>query len=365
MSVFYEDAARLLREAPLKEGLDKGFAAAVTLKGALYAAEACRLVAGDLGKDKDVGPQIARLKQGLLPLSRELRAAKGSVPEKLWAAASAHEAELKRLLAAAERDNECVYMMRVPASDALPPLAGAALVKPTPMAPVLDAGGERLLRAIVPDDSAKALSKYSEMVDELIRNEAASLAAASDAARVRLREMELPGAFLFSHLQSVSSHLYRCRPYRITPSPSAAALAALGRVSRDRVPPHAWANLPSSFLPQRRSRRRLRRRRRSRRFQRRSQPTSPSTTALGASAASSRLQRSSRGSPPPAPPPWRRWMGCSNTRLRRTTQRERSSATRGRERRRRRSRWPWRSAWRGTGRTSSRRRRATPTARSA
>lgn len=174
--------------------MDKGFTASVALKAALYAAEACRLVAADLGKDKEVGPQIARLQQGLIPLSRELKASKGAVPDKLWAAASATEAEMKRLLGAAERDNECVYMMRVPAAESLPALAGALLVKPAPMAPVLDAGKEKLLRSIVPDDSAKALSKYSEMVDELIRNEAASLTSASDAARIRLRELELPGA---------------------------------------------------------------------------------------------------------------------------------------------------------------------------
>lgn len=192
--MLYEDAGRLLREAPLKEGVDKGFVSCVALKAALYNAEACRLVAAELGREKDVGPQIARLQQGLLPLAREVKAAKGAIGEKLWAASQAHEAELRRLLAAAERENECVYMTRVPAAESLPPLQGALLVKPAPMAPVLDAGKERLLRSIVPDDSAKAVSRYSELVDTLIRQEAAALTAASDAARVRLRELELPGA---------------------------------------------------------------------------------------------------------------------------------------------------------------------------
>lgn len=40
--------------------------------------------------------------------------------------------------------------------------------------------------------SAKALSKYTEMVDSLIREQMDALAAASDEARLKLREWELP-----------------------------------------------------------------------------------------------------------------------------------------------------------------------------
>ena len=40
--------------------------------------------------------------------------------------------------------------------------------------------------------SAKALSKYTEMVDSLIREQMDALEAASDDARIKLREWELP-----------------------------------------------------------------------------------------------------------------------------------------------------------------------------
>ena len=40
--------------------------------------------------------------------------------------------------------------------------------------------------------SAKSLSKYSDMVDTLIRNQLHKLNGASDEARLRLREWELP-----------------------------------------------------------------------------------------------------------------------------------------------------------------------------
>ena len=53
--------------------------------------------------------------------------------------------------------------------------------------------------------SAKALSKYTEMVDNLIRQQKDKLEAASDEARLRLREWDMPEALQAScHL---SMHL--------------------------------------------------------------------------------------------------------------------------------------------------------------
>jgi programmed cell death 6-interacting protein len=56
----------------------------------------------------------------------------------------------------------------------------------------LDAAQEDLFREVIPDGSAKALSKYTDMVDALIRDQNDRLAAASDDARLRLREWDLP-----------------------------------------------------------------------------------------------------------------------------------------------------------------------------
>lgn len=47
--------------------------------------------------------------------------------------------------------------------------------------------------------SAKALSKYTEMVDSLIRQQKDKLEAASDDARLRLREWDMPEALQASH----------------------------------------------------------------------------------------------------------------------------------------------------------------------
>ncbi len=56
----------------------------------------------------------------------------------------------------------------------------------------LDASQEQLFREVIPDGSAKALSRYTDMVDALIREQNDRLTAASDDARLRLRERDLP-----------------------------------------------------------------------------------------------------------------------------------------------------------------------------
>lgn len=52
--------------------------------------------------------------------------------------------------------------------------------------------------------SAKALSKYTEMVDNLIRQQKDKLEAASDEARLRLREWDMPEALQASHTPMTS-----------------------------------------------------------------------------------------------------------------------------------------------------------------
>lgn len=56
----------------------------------------------------------------------------------------------------------------------------------------LDASNEDLFREVIPEGSARAVSKYSESVDAVIREQTDRLAAASDDARLRLREWDLP-----------------------------------------------------------------------------------------------------------------------------------------------------------------------------
>ncbi len=63
--------------------------------------------------------------------------------------------------------------------------------------------------------SAKALSKYTEMVDNLIRQQKDKLEAASDEARLRLREWDMPEALQVSHTPIHYSTLHRVPSFTI------------------------------------------------------------------------------------------------------------------------------------------------------
>ncbi|CAN1138163.1 Vacuolar-sorting protein BRO1 [Linum perenne] len=86
--------------------------------------------------------------------------------------------------------------MRVPSPHSLSPLPAFSLVKPMPMNEMLDASKVKMFASLVPDNSAKSLSRYTEMVDDVIRTQAEQLQQGSELARVRLKEMDLPDSIL-------------------------------------------------------------------------------------------------------------------------------------------------------------------------
>ena len=113
---------------------------------------------------------------------------------------------IDRDLSKHSRENEVVYMVRVPAYENLPELGAAAMVRPAPPPPEsLDAAGETLFSAIVPESGFKALSKYTELVDATIREETDVLALASDEARAALAEMELPELLIAAEAGAASA----------------------------------------------------------------------------------------------------------------------------------------------------------------
>ncbi|KAL7001056.1 bck1-like resistance to osmotic shock [Sarracenia purpurea var. burkii] len=86
--------------------------------------------------------------------------------------------------------------MRIPPTSSLPPLPAFSMVKSLSMNEVLDASKEKMFASLVPDSSAKALSRYTEMVDDIIRTQAEKLQQGSELTRVRLKEMDLPDSIL-------------------------------------------------------------------------------------------------------------------------------------------------------------------------
>lgn len=189
---FYEEAYAALVLPPLNQHMDRTWTAHVQLKAAQFNAEACYRAALDLHEKENIPEEIARLKAGSSLLAEAQKQSKGAAVGPLQDVVAKLAMNINRNLERANKENDRVYLMRVPSPDSLPPLTGAALAKSTNVADVLDASKEKMFAGLVPDSSAKALSKYTEMVDDTIRTQAEKLQQESEIMRVRLKEMDLP-----------------------------------------------------------------------------------------------------------------------------------------------------------------------------
>ncbi|XP_042502178.1 vacuolar-sorting protein BRO1-like isoform X2 [Macadamia integrifolia] len=179
------------------EGKSPGLCSKISrqLKAAQFYAEACYRYGLELHEKEEIAEEIARLRSGISTLADAKKSTKG-VAAQLVDAINRLEANINRNLERALKENDRVYLMRVPGANTLPPLPAATLVKSTPMTDILDASKEKLFASLVPDSSAKALSRYTEMVDDIIRMQAEKLQQGSEIARVRLKEMDLPDSIL-------------------------------------------------------------------------------------------------------------------------------------------------------------------------
>ncbi|KAH0692165.1 hypothetical protein KY285_019262 [Solanum tuberosum] len=196
VGLFYEEALAALNVAPLNQHFDKAWLAHVQLKASLFYAEACYRYSLELHEKEEIAEEIARLNSGVNALSEARKTSPRGAPQQLLDAITKLEASSNLNLEKAIKENDRVYLMRVPPASSLPPLAAFSLVKPMQMNDILDASKEKMFSSLVPDNSAKALSRYTEMVDDVIRTQAEKLQQGSELARVRLREMDLPDSIL-------------------------------------------------------------------------------------------------------------------------------------------------------------------------
>ncbi|TYH84725.1 hypothetical protein ES332_D02G216100v1 [Gossypium tomentosum] len=195
VGLYYEEALAALNAAPLKDHFEKAWIAHVQLKAALFYAEACYRYGLELHEKEEIAEEIARLRSGVSTLTEAKKSSKGA-PAQLLDAISKLEVYLNRNLERAMKENDRVYLMRVPSPSSLPPLPAFSMVKSMQMNDVLDASKEKMFASLVPDSSAKALSRYTEMVDDVIRTQAEKLQQGSELTRVRLKEMDLPDSIL-------------------------------------------------------------------------------------------------------------------------------------------------------------------------
>uniref|UniRef100_A0A164SQJ6 BRO1 domain-containing protein n=1 Tax=Daucus carota subsp. sativus TaxID=79200 RepID=A0A164SQJ6_DAUCS len=196
VGIFYEEALAALKVAPLSQHFEKAWHSHVQLKAALFYAEACYRYGLELHEKEEIGEEIARLKSGLNALSEARKSSPKGAAQQLIDAYTILEGNLNRNLERAVKENDRVYLMRVPPASSLQPLPAFQMVKTMPMTEVFDASKEKMFASLVPDSSAKALSRYTEMVDDVIRTQAEILQQGSELTRVRLKEMDLPESIL-------------------------------------------------------------------------------------------------------------------------------------------------------------------------
>ncbi|KAJ0726946.1 putative BRO1 domain, ALIX V-shaped domain, BRO1 domain superfamily protein [Helianthus annuus] len=196
VSLFYEEALAALNVAPLTNHFDKAWLSHVQLKAALFFAEACYRYSLELHEKEEIAEEIARLKSGIGALTDAKKSSSKGAAAQILDAINKLEINLKTNLERAMKENDRVYLMRVPQASSLPPLPAFAMVKPLNMNEVLDASRDKMFASLVPDSSAKALSRYTEMVDDIIRTQAEKLQQGSELARVSLKEMDLPDSIL-------------------------------------------------------------------------------------------------------------------------------------------------------------------------
>ncbi|KAL6566360.1 bck1-like resistance to osmotic shock [Orobanche gracilis] len=194
--LFYEEALAALSVAPLNQHFEKAWIAHVQLKAALFYAEACYRYSLELHDKEEIAEEIARLKSGVSALSEAKKSSPRGASQQLLDAINKLETNLNHNLERAVKENDRVYLMRVPPVNSLPPLPTFSMVKAMPMNEVLDASRANMFASLVPDSSAKALSRYTEMLDDIIRTQAEKLQQGSELARVRLKEMDLPDTIL-------------------------------------------------------------------------------------------------------------------------------------------------------------------------
>lgn len=195
VSAYYGDVYRKLQQAPLNQHFDRAWVAHVGCKSSMYAVEALIRSAEQVSAEDDMqgcGKALARLKDAFNVLQTAKREAKQSSKD-LQEGVSTMDEDVTQRYNRLMRENETVYLQRVPDPATLPAVQGVSLVKATPVEGLGTApGADKLFNGVVPDTSAKAMSRYTDLVDGVVRGAMDKLEAASDEARLRLREWELP-----------------------------------------------------------------------------------------------------------------------------------------------------------------------------
>ena len=190
VQILYEDAERHFGVPSLQQYFDKSWLAHTQLKASWFDVETLMQSSRALRAEDKVNSEIAVLQEAFKRLQATKKFAK-AVSMEMVDSANRQQETIQLMLTKAEKENSTIYLQRVPHFADLPAIQGALLVKPLPPAS-LTQPMDNLFSGLIPDSCAKALSKYTDMVDGIIREQLDRLATATDTARIKLKEWELP-----------------------------------------------------------------------------------------------------------------------------------------------------------------------------
>ncbi|KAL6757097.1 BRO1-like domain-containing protein [Haematococcus lacustris] len=212
--VMYEEVARAFAAPSLAGIFDKLWVSHTALKAAIYDVEMLAQVAKGMHAEDKVNLEVAVLREAFQRLQAAKKLARGETSDIVDSVQRVQEA-ITLALGRAEKDNNSIFLQRVPAFlDTGVSVQGACLVQPFKPA-ALDLATENLFSHLVPDTSAKALSRYTDMVDDVVRGLRDKLASATDNARIKLRELELPETLDALDPRSNSNYAASCLPDRL------------------------------------------------------------------------------------------------------------------------------------------------------
>ncbi|KAJ9513660.1 hypothetical protein QJQ45_015416, partial [Haematococcus lacustris] len=223
--VMYEEVARAFAAPSLAGIFDKLWISHTALKAAIYDVEMLAQVAKGMHAEDKVNVEVAVLREAFQRLQAAKKLARGETSDIVDSVQRVQEA-ITLALGKAEKDNNSIFLQRVPAFlDTGVSVQGACLVQPFKPA-ALDLATENLFSHLVPDTrfpppacpcvrSAKALSRYTDMVDDVVRGLRDKLATATDNARIKLRELELPETLDALDPRSNSNYAASCLPDRL------------------------------------------------------------------------------------------------------------------------------------------------------
>ncbi|KAI8477285.1 MAG: programmed cell death protein 6 interacting protein X [Monoraphidium minutum] len=188
--LMYGEVAGLFNGVALSSHFEKSWVAHTQMKASLMEVLALVESGKQLQAETKIAKEVATLSEAFTRLQATKKLA-AAVSQELADSLRPLEEGLALALTKAQKDNNAIYLEKVPPFCDLPPITGACLVKASPPAN-LDASSENLFSGLVPESSTKALSKYTDLVDAAVREGLDKLAGATDAARLALRQAELP-----------------------------------------------------------------------------------------------------------------------------------------------------------------------------